>query len=80
MIYAKFIPAFRDPYTTIKENKDENNVHIEIWYVCIVVRYLSKEVYTPSFHVNWTFIYNYDKNLVMYGDILHGNMFPYTYI
>lgn len=25
-------------------------------------------------------VYNYDKNLVMYGDILHGNMFPYTYI
>lgn len=26
------------------------------------------------------YIYNYDKNFVMYGDILYGNMFFYIYI
>lgn len=25
-------------------------------------------------------VYNYDKNFVMYGDILYGNMFFYVYI
>lgn len=25
-------------------------------------------------------VYNYDKNFVMYGDILYGNMFFYIYI